>query len=230
MDISQIQVPNGIDPDLFWKAVREAVEAVQQDDTGTVQVEPEPEAPVVPTIPAAVAVSEGVINAATYTITAVEGGRYGHVKVATYVPDGDTDEQQDDDGTQRVRAKRAAPFTVQHHVMGTMMAIVEYENTTGRDSNVTRPDLIGWAITEPARKAVNGGQGHYRIYNGRDLIKDVASHTGVTYTKAQIRSALSSLVEIGSVKESGKVSKAKRYTLSDTGYVAAIKAAKGEQQ
>ena len=36
MDISQIQVPNGIDPDLFWKAVREAVEAVQQDDTGTV--------------------------------------------------------------------------------------------------------------------------------------------------------------------------------------------------
>jgi hypothetical protein len=172
MDISQIQVPNGIDPDLFWRAVREAVEAVQQDDTGTVQVEPEPEAPVVPTIPAAVAVSEGVINAATYTITAVEGGRYGHVKVATYVPDGDTDEQQDDDGTQRVRAKRAAPFTVQHHVMGTMMAIVEYENTTGRDSNVTRPDLIGWAITEPARKA-----------DQRRSRATTASTTGVTSSR-----------------------------------------------
>ena len=241
MDISQITVPEGIDPDLFWNAVREALDAVKQaqdDTTATQVVEQEPVAPVVPTVPDVVAVREGVINAATYTITAVEGGRYGQVHVEAFGGDADvTTEQQDGDDTQRVRAKRAKPHVVRSHIIATMMACVKHENQPGRSNYVTRPDCIGWAITmkssrnsavSPFPDAEGNVECHYRWYNGRDLIKDIASHTGVTYTQPQVRTALSALVSEGVVKEDGKISKSKRYTLSDANYEAAVKAGKGE--
>lgn len=240
MDISQITVPEGIDPDLFWNAVREALDAVKQaqdDTTATQVVEPEPEAPVVPTVPDVIAVREGVINAATYTITAVEGGRYGQVKVEAFGTGAATTEQQDGDDTQRVRAKRANPADVKRHILATMFECIKHENKPGRSNFVSRPDCIGWAITikQSRNSAVSNfadSEGnvecHYRWYNGRDLIKDVAHHTNVTYTPAQIRTALTALVESGEVKEDGKISKSKRYTLPDEKYVAAVNAGKGE--
>ena len=228
--IGTIDIPEGVDPDVFLAAVMEAIAKVKAEVPEHVVDDTPPEVGEDPQHSYEIGeVVEGVVNHATFQITPVEGGRYGEVVVesfsATDTDSVDTDTETD---TTRVRARRTNPSTVARHVVSTMIACVEYENQSGRQPNVTCPHLIGWVIADPYRKAEShNGDAHYRGYNGRDLIADVESHVSVEYTKAQIRVALNSLIAAGSVVENGRVSKAKRYVLSKELNDQAINAGKG---
>jgi hypothetical protein len=233
-------IPEGVDPDTFWNAVREAMRLVQQHDDQTDVVldtsKPASEALTTEAATPSVAV-EGVINHASFEIDSNEGGRYGEVRSETFgASSSDSAHESDDDtgdGTQsvRVRARRTDPSIVSWHVLETMRSCVEHENKPERANDTTLAEkYIGWVIASPMREAVNphNGKAHYRAYNGRDLTEDVKAHVGTEYTKAQLRTALASLVAAGSVVESGKVSKAKRYALSETLNQRAVAFGKGE--
>jgi hypothetical protein len=237
--IEQVEslLPEGTDPAEFWASLSEAVarmnEQQEQQQAGNDHDEPmTPTVADVVQVRDAVDIREGEINHARFEIHAVEGGRYGEVSVTPVDSDTDTPVAPDPtagvtaSGNPRQRARRADPDTVAGHVYSTMQSIVTSELQLpnvkrGADSSIT------WVLESPRYDAL--GDHRYAYYNSRSLMDDVLSVHNQAYTKAQLRAAVKRLITNGVVIESGKNSKATRYTMEPTMYAEVVTRAKNEE-
>ena len=234
--IEQVEslLPEGTDPAEFWAGLSEAI--VRMNDQQ--QADNDHDEPTTPTVADvvqvrdAVDIREGEINPARFEIHAVEGGRYGEVSVTPVDSDTDTTVAPDPtagvtaSGQPRQRARRADPDTVAGHVISTMETIIGAElsmPSPKRGANTS----ITWVLENPRYNALNDTR--YTYFNSRSLMDDVLSIHNQSYTKAQLRSAVKRLIANGVVVESGKNSKATRYTLEPVYYAGLVnKANNGE--
>jgi len=228
--IEQVEqmLPEGTDPAEFWASLSEAILRMQEgqqenethEEAATATVPAHPVFRATPVL--------DVINAARFEIDAIEGGRYGEVSVTPVEETTDTTVVPDPtagvtaSGSPRKRARRSTPSVVAAEVLDTMEAVLVSEVQAGvklADSHVS------WVIENPRYPVTNIG---YRHYNSRDLMADVFSLKGRSYTKAQLRTALKRLITSGHVVENGKNSKATRYTLVTGRYQTLVKNATKE--
>lgn len=240
--IEQVEslLPEGTDPAEFWTSLSEAVARMSEQQEQQ-QEDDDHDEPVTPTVADvvqvrdAVGIREGEINHARFEIHAVEGGRYGEVSVTPVDDDTDTTVKHHDptagytaSGQPRKRARRADPDAVAGHVLSTMESVITTEMQVPT-INVKRgaDGAITWVLENPRYDATTSNA--YTYYNSRSLMDDVLSVHNQSYTKAQLRSAVKRLITNGIVIESGKNSKATRYTLEPGHYTAVITKAKNEE-
>ena len=238
--IEQVEslLPEGTDPAEFWASLSEAVTRMSEQMSEQ-QADNDHDEPTTPTVADvvqvrdAVDIREGEINPARFEIHAVEGGRYGEVSVTPVDSDTDTTVAPDPtagvtaSGQPRQRARRADPDTVAGHVLSTMESIIGAEVRMAVPKPGADTGGITWVLAEPRHNATHDSR--YRYYNSRSLMDDVLSVHNQAYTKAQLRSAIKRLITNGIVVESGKNSKATRYTLEPGYYTAFVTKATNEE-
>lgn len=235
--IEQVEslLPEGTDPAEFWASLSEAISRMNEQQ----QADNDHDEPTIPTVADvvqvrdAVDIREGEINPARFEIHAVEGGRYGEVSVTPVDSDTDTTVAPDPtagvtaSGQPRQRARRADPDAVAGHVFSTMESIITAEVKVTIPKPGADTGGIAWVIGEPRYNATHDSR--YRHYNSRSLMDDVLNFHNQAYTKAQLRSAIKRLITNGVIVESGKNSKATRYTLEASQYAAVVTRAKNEE-
>jgi len=190
-----------------YEAAKASTEALVEQQTPDVPYEPdeqEAEAPYEP--PYSAPTGDGPVTSNTFTVAPQEGGRFGRAPFLGYhdAVERCLTKQMENDGDGRKRAVRLDPDDVIQVIKQAQVLLLQHMDEAWRDpANRNYTDslsfeaevgYVGWTIENPPHPVdAFWEHDHGRA---RSVIADVRDFTGVMLTKAQVRTAFTTMCEL----------------------------------